>query len=331
MSKNEKREAAERLMDGIRDIRDEYILEADVQEADEAPASQKVQRNSRQPWIEILIGAAAILLLGGIIWGILSNREKKESEETVTEAGSGDVSEAETEAVSTSSESMSLTESETGKNEESSTGNTAEDTHVEKTTGYPTGLIQRQYLFYDNKLYVYAYQWITLQNDISSADSAAEELGNVRKVDNNELPNENFEASQVPLGAKIYRWNGNIYVTSDGHTLEKYVEDIMQDVDTIVPGTFIATKQGDFFWPDYAMYGTYSGIFQLKVFDETEKDYLGRYKTGDRIKVAMTVINDLDPPVMRYVTVTKDNTSEAKLHIERIKEECEKYGLTLIE
>ena len=314
MSRNEKREASERLMDGIKGIRDEYILEADETEPEEKAAKSQGGRKNPQPWIEVLIGAAAILILGGLIWAVLMNREEKK------ESGSTDVYE----------------EGSTGnpaedKQAESTTGNPSEDKHVEKTTGYPSGLIQRQYLFYNNKLYVYAYQWITLPNDISSEGTGAEELGNVKKVDNNELPNENFEASQIPLGAKIYRWNGEIYVTTDGLNLEKYVEDTMQDVDTIVTGTFIDTKQGDFFWPDMPVNGDYSGIFELKVFDNTEKDYLGRYKTGDRVKVAMTSINDLDPPVMRYVTVMKDNTSEAKLHLERIKEECEKHGLTLTE
>ena len=104
MSTDEKRDAANRLMDGITDLSDEIILTADEETSDQAHREAKT--GVRRKWIMIGVSAAAVLLAGFIAWGIWrggTGGERKpvttaEEQGTTAAAAEPDQTEAGTEA-----------------------------------------------------------------------------------------------------------------------------------------------------------------------------------------------------------------------------------------
>ena len=68
MNKNDRTEAAKHLLDGIGGVRADYVSDAEIQK-DELIEKKEVRSGNRLT--EGLIAAAAILIIGGIIWGIL--------------------------------------------------------------------------------------------------------------------------------------------------------------------------------------------------------------------------------------------------------------------
>ena len=66
-------------------------------------------------------------------------------------------------------------------------------------TGYPTGELQRSYLFYEGKLYIYSDQ--TTRNGLPES---YKKVGAVESVDNKSYPHKDFVASRLPLGLEIY-------------------------------------------------------------------------------------------------------------------------------
>lgn len=68
MNKNDKTEAAKHLLDGIGGVRADFVSDAEIQK-DELIEKKEVRSGSRLT--EALIAAAAILIIGGVIWGIL--------------------------------------------------------------------------------------------------------------------------------------------------------------------------------------------------------------------------------------------------------------------
>lgn len=66
-------------------------------------------------------------------------------------------------------------------------------------TGYPDGEIQRPYLYCNGTLYVYCAE---VQTDLPQD---AELIGEVRSVDNLHLPSEEFAASRLDVGDKVYK------------------------------------------------------------------------------------------------------------------------------
>lgn len=65
-------------------------------------------------------------------------------------------------------------------------------------TGYPSGEVQWEFVFYGSTLYVYSDEYLTqLPED-------AQEVGAVVSVDNLNLPDTEFEASRLEVGTKIY-------------------------------------------------------------------------------------------------------------------------------
>ena len=68
MNKNDRTEAAKHLLDGIGGVRADFVSDAEIQK-DELIEKKEVRSGNRLT--EGLIAAAAILIIGGIIWGIL--------------------------------------------------------------------------------------------------------------------------------------------------------------------------------------------------------------------------------------------------------------------
>ena len=67
MNKNDRTEAAKHLLDGIGGVRADYVSDAEIQK-DELIEKKEVRSGNRLT--EGLIAAAAILIIGGIIWGL---------------------------------------------------------------------------------------------------------------------------------------------------------------------------------------------------------------------------------------------------------------------
>ena len=91
MSDERRREAADRLMDGITDLNDDFILAADEKNRDHGKKSINARRTK---WAVIGISLAAVMLAGFIALGILLGKEEQtqngagqSGEGTVTEAG----------------------------------------------------------------------------------------------------------------------------------------------------------------------------------------------------------------------------------------------------
>lgn len=65
-------------------------------------------------------------------------------------------------------------------------------------TGYPSGEVQREYVYYEDTLYVYADRYET------SLPENCELVGEVLSVDNTKLPQEDFQASRLKVGNEVY-------------------------------------------------------------------------------------------------------------------------------
>lgn len=111
MSDQNRRDAADRLMDAITDLGDDMILAADEQKA------KKAGKSPRARWVMIGISAAAVLLAGIISLGVFLGRRGKDERPIVdattaagTEAG---ITEAGTEAGITGAVTQSVTEAVT--------------------------------------------------------------------------------------------------------------------------------------------------------------------------------------------------------------------------
>ena len=68
MNKNDRTEAAKHLLDGIGGVRTDFVSDAEIQKDE---LIEKKERRSGSRLTEGLIAVAAILIIGGIIWGIL--------------------------------------------------------------------------------------------------------------------------------------------------------------------------------------------------------------------------------------------------------------------
>lgn len=93
---------------------------------------------------------------------------------------------------------------------------------MEKNTGEtPTGYdgpIHSEYIFVKGQLYICAYTVI-------HTDKIQEEivkLGEVIKQDEYHFPDEEYEATHVPVGTPIYQIGDNIYVSYDGEYYQQY-------------------------------------------------------------------------------------------------------------
>jgi hypothetical protein len=64
-------------------------------------------------------------------------------------------------------------------------------------TGYPSGELQHQYLFYQRTLYIYSGTIWTDSKELT-------EVGKVLKVDNEKYPDEEWEAAHLAIGQKVY-------------------------------------------------------------------------------------------------------------------------------
>ena len=143
MSDQNRRDAADRLMDAITDLGDDMILAADEQKA------KKAGKSPRARWVMIGISAAAVLLAGIISLGVFLGRRGKEERPPVdvstvagTEAG---ITEAGTEAGITEAVTQSVTEAVTECLTEAGTQSaTEEGTEFSTEAGTPETVIHRE-------------------------------------------------------------------------------------------------------------------------------------------------------------------------------------------
>lgn len=82
---------------------------------------------------------------------------------------------------------------------------TAENSGNEQPTGYPSGEVQRLYVFYNDKLYVYNDNKLSLSEDeITQIYEGYEMVGTIQKISNQEMPDEQLEASRCEVGLNVY-------------------------------------------------------------------------------------------------------------------------------
>ena len=143
MSDQNRRDAADRLMDAITDLGDDLILAADEQKVKKAGKSQRAR------WVMIGISAAAVLLAGIISLGVFLGRRGKDERPPVdvstaagTEAG---ITEAGTEAGITEAVTQSVTEAVTECLTEAGTQSVTEaGTEFSTEAGTPETVIHRE-------------------------------------------------------------------------------------------------------------------------------------------------------------------------------------------
>ncbi|MBQ9870829.1 MAG: hypothetical protein IJM27_02775 [Eubacterium sp.] len=152
MSDQNRRDAADRLMDAITDLGDDMILAADEQKV------KKAGKSPRARWVMIGISAAAVLLAGIISLGVFLGRRGKEerppvdvstaagTEAGITEAGTeAGITEAGTEAGITGAVTQSVTEAVTECLTEAGTQSaTEEGTEFSTEAGTPETVIHRE-------------------------------------------------------------------------------------------------------------------------------------------------------------------------------------------
>ncbi len=143
MSDQNRRDAADRLMDAITDLGDDMILAADEQKV------KKAGKSPRARWVMIGISAAAVLLAGIISLGVFLGRRGKDERPPVdvstaagTEAG---ITEAGTEAGITEAVTQSVTEAVTECLTEAGTQSVTEaGTEFSTEAGAPETVIHRE-------------------------------------------------------------------------------------------------------------------------------------------------------------------------------------------
>lgn len=86
------------------------------------------------------------------------------------------------------------------------------ETGVLKPSGYPDGELQKPYLFVEGTRYVY-----TLTAAFTSLPENVAFVGQVSKIDNIQLPDEELEAARLALGDRIYR-SGDKLLVEHGST-----------------------------------------------------------------------------------------------------------------
>ena len=152
MSDQNRRDAADRLMDAITDLGDDMILAADEQNV------KKAGKSPRARWVMIGISAAAVLLAGIISLGVFLGRRGKDerphvdvstaagTEAGITEAGTeAGITEAGTEAGITEAVTQSVTEAVTECLTEAGTQSVTEaGTEFSTEAGTPETVIHRE-------------------------------------------------------------------------------------------------------------------------------------------------------------------------------------------
>ena len=95
-------------------------------------------------------------------------------------------------------------------------------------TGYPSGTIQRPYLFVGGTRYVYTGILLEVKEDYYFT-----EIGIVQKVDNENLPDEEWEASRLEKGQRVFVHSlystKNLYVLrTDGSGFERFAPEHLE-------------------------------------------------------------------------------------------------------
>ncbi len=93
-------------------------------------------------------------------------------------------------------------------------------------TGYPEGEIQREYVYYDDTLYVYS------DSCRASLPENCELAGEVLIVDNMNLPQEDFAAARLAVGDEVYTVTDQelLYVKTGEERYERFVPEIEENV-----------------------------------------------------------------------------------------------------
>lgn len=85
-------------------------------------------------------------------------------------------------------------------------------------TGYPNGEVQRQFLFYNGTLYVF------IDEGVRALPEGWQEVGTVKSVDNKARPTEEFAATRLEVGMKVFAKEGTdlLYVQEAEHEFGKF-------------------------------------------------------------------------------------------------------------
>ena len=141
-----------------------------------------------------------------------------------------------------------------------SASNTTSDEEVVTPTGYPTGELQKEYVFWNGKLYTYDVIYI------KSLPEGANEIGEVEKIDNVNYPDENLEAAHLPVGTAVYADDTYLYVAivSGGYERFSVCNDAIPQTDETVAPTGYPTGelQSQYvFWNGKLYTASYDAVF----------------------------------------------------------------------
>ena len=74
--------------------------------------------------------------------------------------------------------------------------------HTEPT-GYPTGQLQQEFVFYSGNVYVYAVSYV------ESLPEDYVKVGEILSVDNQNMPSSDFQAANLKVGEAVYSVNSS--------------------------------------------------------------------------------------------------------------------------
>ena len=79
----------------------------------------------------------------------------------------------------------------------------------EPSTGYPSGEIQTECFFMDGQVYVYGGSAFEIK---AKEGFTMPKLGEIRKENNREIPDKEWESCHIPVGTAVIRWEGSVYI-----------------------------------------------------------------------------------------------------------------------
>lgn len=96
------------------------------------------------------------------------------------------------------------------------------DTSDNNETGYPSGNIQRTYVFYNNQLYEYntVCKDVDSEADIQKYYKGYKAIDGKLKILTDKMPNSELEATCISENAKLYTLDNKVILYSDNRIME---------------------------------------------------------------------------------------------------------------
>ncbi len=93
---------------------------------------------------------------------------------------------------------------------------------TESPTGYPTGELQQEYLFYNGTLYVSSDKVspANSEEDVLALYEGYESVGEIKTISNVDYPDSEFEGSHFSNGDKIYALDDKVVVFTGSSVTE---------------------------------------------------------------------------------------------------------------